>query len=778
MTVERDRARVHCVKPSEPSMPRNTDHEQTASARSETALSERPAIGEYVVPQLEDAEGGASAFRVYWHVLKRRWPTVITVASAVTLLATLISLKMQPVYKATARLEVKGEMPQLQTINEIDRHAPVDSTFLQTQVDLLQNDSLMWQTIHRLDLESRPEFNPRRTASSKSQLESLPPLQDRLIRAFKKHLHVALMGNSRLITVSFESTDPELAANAANTLATNFVEANFQGAYDTTREATKWMEQQLDELKTKVERSQQALVDYEKANDIASIGDKENVVQLRLEDLSKDLTTAQTDRAQKESLWESVQEDNSLAEVASNDALLQHLEQNYADLKTQYAESLAQAGPNFYKAVQIRKQLAEVESLINRQRMRLVKQTKDAYDTAVRRETLLSRTVAEQRKDVERLNQLLIQHNILKGEFETNQQLYNDLLRRLKDATLSVSLRAASVRVADRARVPAVPVRPDTRRNFPLFAFAGLVIGVTLAFAQEALNNSIRTPDDLEGSFSIRALTIVPAVFSSRLPYSRLPRLRSKHPLPPSRIELAVLENSSLDVAEAFRILRTSILLSMTPRPPQLLLITSPLPCEGKTSCSINLAASLAQRGGRVLLLDADLRRPGVARALSLDGKKGLSTVLTGGHQIEVALETFQNLSTLSILCAGPVPPNPSELVSSATMEQVIGELRRRFDHIVIDSPPALVFTDATILSALVDAVVLVVESDVTTRAALRRARQTIEQAGAHIVGAILNKATRRATDGYYGSRYSYYGSYYHKPPTSDVLDSGNGSSG
>src|SRR5438094_525254 len=314
-------------------MPRNTDHEQTASARSETALSERPAIGEYVVPQLEDAEGGASAFRVYWHVLKRRWPTVITVASAVTLLATLISLKMQPVYKATARLEVKGEMPQLQTINEIDRHAPVDSTFLQTQVDLLQNDSLMWQTIHRLDLESRPEFNPRRTQSSKSQLESLPPLQDRLIRAFKKHLHVALMGNSRLITVSFESTDPELAANAANTLATNFVEANFQGAYDTTREATKWMEQQLDELKTKV------------------------------------------------------------------------------------------------------------ESLINRQRMRLVKQTKDAYDTAVRRETLLSRTVAEQRKDVERLNQLLIQHNILKGEFETNQQLYNDLLRRLKDATLSVSLR-------------------------------------------------------------------------------------------------------------------------------------------------------------------------------------------------------------------------------------------------------------------------------------------------------------------------------------------------
>ena len=308
--------------------------------------------------------------------------------------------------------------------------------------------------------------------------------------------------------------------------------------------------------------------------------------------------------------------------------------------------------------------------------------------------------------------------------------------------------------------------------------FVGLIIGVTLAFVQDALDNSVRTPDDLERTLSFPTLTIIPNGASSRLRYSRLPRLHSKRPLPPSRIELAVLENSSSEMAEAFRILRTAVLLSMTPRPPQVLLITSSHPYEGKTACSINLAASLAQRGGRVLLIDADLRKPGVASVLALDRKKGLSTVLTGSHQLEEALEVFPKLPALSILSAGPVPPNPSELVSSPTMEQLIRELRKRFDHIVVDSPPALVVTDATIISALVDGVVLVVESNVTTRPALGRVRRTLEQAGAHIVGAILNKANLRGSDGYYGSHYNYYGSYYYNRSAADALDSGNGSSG
>lgn len=741
-------------------MPQNGNNPDIPVKRTDQLAGNEYGARDYPLLPLETMQADAFSFRAYWQILKRRRTIVIAAAMGVTLLSALISFRMKPVYQASARLEVEAEMPTSQSLDYQERPASADQTFLQTQVDLLQNDSLAWDTIQQLGLESNPEFNPGRVSVTPNNGTSVVLIEDTLIRGFKKHLQVQLLRDSRLVEVSFESNSPQLSAQAANTLVTNYVESNFRSKYNATRVATQWMEEQLDDLKAKVEKSQQAVIDYEKGHDIVTIGDKENVIQSRLEDVSKDLTVAQTDRAQKQAVWESVKADNQLAGYFTSNALLEHLEGTYSDLKTQYAQALAQYGPNFYRAVQLQKQIPEVERLIQRQRERLVIQAQDDYETSGRREELLRQQVELQRGEVEKLNQELIGYNLLKGEFETNQTLYNDLLRKLKDVTLTASIKSTNIRVADRARIPATPIRPQRGRNTALGLLIGLILGITAAFIQDALDNSVRTPEDLEKIF-LPALAMVPLGANARRNYGQLRKrqpVAAAHP----KVAVAVMDNGSSELSEAFRILRTSILLSMAPRPPQVVLMTSAHPGEGKTCCSTNLAMSLAQRGGKVLLIDADLRKPGVARALSLEGKRGLSSVLTGGNTLEEALEVYKGLPTLSILCAGPIPPNPSELISSNAMDQLIQGLRETYDHIVIDSPPAIVVTDATIISSLADGVVLVVESDYTTRAALERVRKTLDHAGARVLGAILNKANLRENSEYYGSRYGYYSSSYY----------------
>jgi capsular exopolysaccharide synthesis family protein len=522
------------------------------------------------------------------------------------------------------------------------------------------------------------------------------------------------------------------------------------------------MEQQLDELKAKVQESQQALVDYERQNSIADLGNKENVVGQRLADLSKDLTEAQTDRANKQSVYDSVHSNNAEAAIIANDALLQQLDSKYAELKTQYAAATSQYGPNFSHVRELHNQIVEVESLMDRERKLIIERIGSDYRTAQRREQLLSQQVAQQRAEVEKLNQLLIQYTILKGEFETNEQLYNDLLKRLKDATVSVSLRAANVRLADEALVPSSPIRPDKPMDIAVGLLVGLILGVTLAFIRESLDRNIKSADEIEREISVPTLAVIPLGTASRRRYGRYFRQHTPSAGGNGNRELAVLNAPGSELAESFRVLRTSLLLSTAPQAPQAVLVTSAHPSEGKTFAAVNLALALAQRGSRVLLVDSDLRKPNVFKALGLsDGVgPGLSGFLAGEHDIERALQAFPSIPNLWLLPPGPIPPNPAELISSSAMEGLVQDLRQRFQHIVFDSPPLLLVTDGILLSALADGVVLVVESGATSRGALNRVRRILDRAGAHTLGAILNKLDDRV-DGYYSSRYRYYNYYY-----------------
>jgi capsular exopolysaccharide synthesis family protein len=729
------------------------EHEDLAPFERRPLERVKPRLGSVIDAGPEGSEG-FSYIRAYWLIiLKRRW-AVLTVVFVVATLAAIISFKTQPVYEATARVEVEAETPQIQSLSDLYRGLPgyTDDAFLQTQVDVLQSENLAWRTVQQLGLENKAGFAPGGTGSGRSPADPPAKAQTQIIQAFRGHVHVKLMRDSRMIEVIFDSTDPQLAARAANALVNNYSEYNFHQKYDATRQASGFMEQQLDELKAKVEKSQQAMVDYERLHTIVDIGDKQNVVEQRLEGLSQDLTIAQNDRMQKQSLFEQASSNDSQAAVIAQNVLLQNLEEKHADLRGQYVDALGQYGPNFPKVARLRDQVNELQSSIERERGRVLARIRNDYDAARARERLLSAAVAQEKVDVGKLSQLLIQHNMLKHEFETNQQLYESLLQHLKDATLSAGLRATNIHLVDAALVPTAPVRPRIMYNIAVSMLVGLVLGVTLALVMEGMDTSIKSAEDVERLIAAPALAVIPRARSSWL------RMGGGNTQPrKGGVESIVLRQPTSSLAEAYRVLRTSILLSTAPRPPQALLVTSSQPGEGKTCTSVNLAMGLSQRGVPVVLVDADMRRPGVLRALALaENGAGLSTVLSGAHTLDEALRQMENVPNLWVLPSGPQPPNPADLLSSPTMEKVLQELRGRFEHLVLDSTPLLLVTDATIVSRLVDGVVLVVESGVTARRGLLRAHRILEGAGVKILGTVLNKYDPDR-EGYYG----YYGSYY-----------------
>lgn len=704
--------------------------------------------------------------RAHWSILSRRRWTILTAALVFASLAAIYSYKVKPVYRARAEVEVDAETAGVQSVNNLYEPVPTDPVFLQTQVNVLDSTNLAWQTIQQLKLDRQPAFNPLASSPSGRGRESLAAQETRLIGRFERSLDVEFVTGSRMIKVSFESTDPRLAAQVANALVSNYTEYNFLTHYDATRQASGWMSEQLNELKAKVERSQQALVNYQRKNSIVDVSGKENIEDQRLADLSRDLTMAQNSLAQQESLEQLVKANPEKVGMLAQDNLLQNMEEKYADLKTAYVDALGRYGPKFPKVVRLRDQISEIYSLVQQERSRTRERILHNYQAALGREKLLSDSVSHEKAEVGRLNQLMIQYDLLKHDFDTNQQLYDSLLSRVKDATVSAGLRANNVHLVDHAMVPSTPVRPRKARNIGIGLMVGLILGTALAFLREALDTSIKTAEDVEGSIAEPVLGVIPSTRSLKpLREGRKTRLTAES----SKAEWVLLKHPTSALAESYHALRTSVLLSSAPRSPQALLVTSTQPSEGKTSTAFNLAVGLTQIGKRVLFIDADMRQSGLECVIDMNGRPGLSSVLTGVEQLGEAVFQLPEIPGLWFLPAGPHPPNPADLLSSCSMEEVMGALRGRFDHIVVDTPPVLMVTDATVLSPVVDAVILVTESQVTARAALARTHRILLDSGAKILGCVLNKLDLKH-DGFYGSNYRRHARYYsRKPQTQEI---------
>ena len=735
-------------------------------------------IGNFTPTTLElEAHGSDSQFTLasFWHIVVKRLPTIVTGTLVVLVLTGIYTFRMRPVYRATASIEVEPNYPQLQTLSEVYRQSPVeDNSFLTTQIQVLQSDSLAWRTMTQLGLDRvmAPPSGPRTPGQSPAQAAG--GRRTSLIQDFKEGLAVEMLKDSRLLAVSYESGNPDLAARVVNQLINDYRESNFENRTEFTRQASGGMELQLEDLRTKMEKSSEKLVDYERQNLIFDSGDKQNINDERLEELNKEYSAAENDAILKQSLYEFAQAHEGQVGIIVQGDVLQRLEEKYNDLKSSYADALTQYGPNFPKVVRLRDQLTQLQSLMDGERKLSIEKLHNDYLAAQNREKLLGAALAKEKGELSALNQRMIDHNILKREFEINQKLYEELMQRLKDATLSASLQVTNVRVIDPATAPVHPIRPNRARNMAAGLMVGLILAITLAFVQEALDSSVRTTEEAERLVNAPALAVIPSEAVGHRRRQGATDL-TVSTAGPNGVGLAVLKRPSSPLAEAYRSLRTSVLLSTAPRPPQTLLVTSAQVGEGKTSTACNLAMSFAQRGGPVLIVDADLRRPSVAKTLGVSNEKGLSSYLTGAHSLDEVLIQYERVPNLWVLPAGPRPPDPAELLSSQMMESTIKDCMQRFTQIVIDSPPLLLVTDAVILSATVDGVILVVASGTTARGALARAHRILENAGARVLGMVLNKVDMRF-DTYYGSYYGpYHQTYYDEVSVSTPSHSSGG---
>ncbi len=700
----------------------------------------------------------------YLIILRKHQWLIITFLLTVVTVVTIASFKMKPEYEAAARVEVDKEAQNLQPFPDSNAYGEFEDTetYIETQTKILQSETLALMTIKSMDLGRYPEFGGSPNAMAWEHAGA-NPRRPAILGAFLGRLSVKRVPNSRLIEVQFEAEDPQLAAQIVNTHLQNYVEENFRSKYDATTQASTWLSAELEELRIKVEKSEDARIAYERQNQIWQIDEKQDITTQKLADLSKAVTDAQTDVAQKEALYRMAVSGNvdALPAARSND-VIGNLLKRKADLDEQYAEALDQYGPNFPKVLRIAAQQKEVADNLASARKTMVESVEEDFTTARSRVELLQEALDKQKAEANDLAEKLVQYHILQHDAESNKQLYDGLLQKLKEAGITAGLRSSNIRVVDPALAPATPARPQKARNILLAFLVGLVGGVGLALFREYLDNTVKSPDDIEALTGLPSLAVVPSLPGLNATHGRFSRL-AREAAPQSatgpRVELLSYIQPKSQISEAFRALRTSLLLSQADHPPQVILVTSALPREGKTTAAVNLAVTLAQLGDRTLLMDSDLRKPGIRRALNLTiGKEvGLSSYLAGVSTLDEVTIPHPTINNLVALTTGPVPPSPADLLSSHRMREAIVELRHRFKFIVIDSPPVMAATDPVILSALTDGVLLVVRSGETPKEAFTRTRDLLAAVKCRLLGVVLNAVDSSAPDYYYSYRYYPY---------------------
>jgi capsular exopolysaccharide synthesis family protein len=707
----------------------------------------------------------------YMHViLKRRWVVLSCLLIVFTTVA-IGTLKKKPIYEGKVLIEINPEQPNVLNFQEVLQLTSVDiESYRETQYKVLQSRTLAEHVIDGLKLCRYPEFYKGsllfgliQVVPDKIPSASDPEPPDRSMDAYRntvKHfidnIDVSPVRRSNLVELSFYSENAELAARIANQLSTDYIDQNLQVKWDEANKASEWLSGKLVGLKAKLEKSDDALQSYARANSIIFVEEKQNLVNERLKQLQEAYTKAQAERFQKESLYTLVQAGRvqDLPGILDN-RLIQDLSVRLAELQRDYAQMTATVKPEYPKAIALKKQIDTIQASLDRQKKNLSQNIIDSYLSAVANEKYLAQALDEQKKEVNDIAEKSIQYNILKREVDTNKQLYEGLLTRMKEATVSAGLTASNVRIVDTAQVPKVPVKPRVALNLALGIVLGAAFGVGLAFLQEYLDNTLKTPDEVERLLRLPSLGLLPDYSPDGTGKGSDKRLATvKHG---SDGAIAPAVQTGREAVEAYRSLRTSILLSANPVP-KMLLITSAVPSEGKTTITVNLGAMLASLGSKVVIVDCDMRKPCCHRSTGVENKPGFVQCLTGHVELTDAILPVPGVPNLSVIPCGPIPPNPAEVLSSPVTPELFNKLRSQFEYVLVDSPPLLTVSDSRILSTLTDAVVLVTRAYSTPYDVVRRARELLYHTGARILGVALNSVDVHKQGGYgYGDGYGYY---------------------
>lgn len=715
------------------------------------------ATGRYYAYQEEEIH-----LRDYLSVVMRRKWIVITFFIAVVATAVIGTYMTRPLYKASTTLKIDKENTNVILFKDSYAFEDVDEQYYETQYKMLRSRNLAKRVIRQMRLDKNSEFGGKAAPTHAGLLKQGKAAMEEgvsssLVDGFVGRIEVKPEPKSRLVSVGFVSYNPELAASVANAIAKSFIELNVESKFEATQQARAWLENQIEIMKGKLEQAEEKLNQYAAQNQIIFLDrgvDKdgrdtggENIVSKRLADLSQDLTTATSDRISKEALYNELKSgDPASSSAVMANPLVQSLIKDLAGFDSEYNQNLTVYKPDYPKMVRLKEHIDRLKKRIDVETKKVVASIRKDYDAAVRREDYLKAAFERQRKETLDLNSRSVQYKILRREADTNQELYNGLLQRMKETGISASITASNIQIIDPAEVPRSPFKPDKRRNILLALMVGLFGGIGLAFLAEYLDNTIKTPEDIEKRIFLPSLGIVPFCDTRG---------------GDGAVELLPHSGGEGHLGEAYSSLRTFLLFSSAGKPPKVMMVTSARREEGKTTTSVNTAVSLTKSSAKVLLVDADMRRPRLHKIFNVANTVGLSSFLSGNKEFSGELLKPTRIPNLHVLTAGPLPPNPAELLGSYRLKELIDGLYSLYNFIVIDTTPVLGIADAVVASVQTEGVIMVVRSGKTPREAAQEAKKILESVNAKLLGVVLNAINESHLKYGYYSYYNYYSQNY-----------------
>ena len=747
-----------------------------------------------------DDDFGSSGLVEYWRMVVRHRSTVLLTAFLGALLAFLYTLPQTPIYRTSTLVEIQPMNPDFMNMRQVN---PVEQTeggwdgdALETQIKVMQTQSMIERVVNKLR-ENRPQQTTAQADRISAWREALRLPQpdamsvwDQALAMAAESLTVRASGRTRIVEITVDSTDSKLAANFANTLADEFIDQNLEARWAMTKRTSEWLSGQLQDMQINLERTQGALQDYARRSGLLYTSDEGNLAEQRLQQLQQALSTAQADRIGKQSRFElaTKSDPDSLPDVL-DDGSLREYQTKLTDLRRQEAELATTYKAEHAKVRRVQAQIEALESALRNERNAIVTRIRNDYEEAARREALLKQDYDTQSRIVGEQAEKAIQYNILKREADSTREIYDAMLQRVKEASVASALRASNVRVVDPARVPGSPFKPKIVSNALVGLILGGLCGVALIIFRERSDRTLQNPGDTSYYLNMRELGVIPVVDKRRVLKIRYraqpshPRLNLEYrrvekdpdeeaePRRPSCVELISWQHKPSMVAESFRATLTSILFSgRNGSRPRVLTITSSSPSEGKTTVACNLAIALAHLNQRVLLIDADLRKPRLHEIFQVAQSDGLADLLMTRRPLAIEpLDGFLRQASVENLLV--LPSGSSESSSTAThllyseqMADLLQRFKSEFDMVLIDSPPMLQIPDARILGRLSDAVVLVIRAGKTTRDTALAAQQLFDEDGTRLLGSVLNrwdpKSSNRGAYGY-GYGHGYYERYY-----------------
>jgi len=697
-----------------------------------------------------NAEG--DAFGRFLQFLKKRGWIVLTGLALGLAIALVVNVTSQRLYTAVARVEIVPDQSaefRVSTLQGIGGDMD-DAEKLDTETEILKSRSMALRVVQVLNLNNNPDFMPSK--NWKPAHLSDPAVREQFISSMQGRVNVLRRGHTSILDISVLSTKPELSAMIANTLVDSYIERTFQDNFTATARISGWLNSQLDNLKTNLQKSQNQMLDYQRDLGLVGVDPKDSVVVATLEEMNKQLADAEINRVLKEAQVRALKsaQPDVLDAAAAQDPALQLVRQQLTQLQSQYTSMAQTYGPAYPPLKALKAQIDQSERSKAQLEATARARADKELEVATANEKMLRDRLAEQEQKVYGNGEKGIQLEFARSAYEADRLLYDGLQQRLQEAGIMAGLHSTSIHIIDSADPPRGPSTPRTRLNLAIGLSAGFMIGLVLALLLEAMDTNLKTISDVERTLQLPLLAAIPQVDTENL-------------LPAKFKEFAVAKGSSSwsRIAEALRGMRTSILLSSPGAPPKVLMITSTRPAEGKSSVATLMAITFALNGSKVLLIDSDLRRPSVHLRFRIGKGLGLSSVLSGKTAYKDAIMEWQDLPNLHIMTSGPVPPLPSELLGSQQMEDLIERLRPEYDFVLIDTPPVLAVTDATILARLTDAAILIIRYGAAQRQVVQRCIDMLDRSGAHLLGVAVNAVDFNAPEysEYYGRKYyEYYG--------------------